>query len=104
MKEFFRFTLGKYSTISFSYEDFNYSVEETHKLIENKSNFTITYEGKENYKQLKKLFDSVDSEFLFNNGYQLYGLSCELKKQDEPLFKKYLVKRRLKIYESDNSC
>ena len=98
----FCFTVGQYSKFSFNSEDFNSSVEETHRLIENKSHFVITYEGKENYKQLKKLFDAVDSEFLFNNGYQLYGLSCELKKQDEPLFKKYLAKRRIKIYESDN--
>lgn len=102
MEQFFKFTVGKYSKITYTSADFISSAEEIHKLIDNRSNFVITYEGKENYKQLKKLFDAVDSEFLFNNGYQLFGLSCELKKQVEPLFKKYLAKRRLKIHESDN--
>lgn len=102
MENYFHFTVGLYSKFSFKCSDFDYSIEETHRLIENKSHFVITYNGNDNYNQLKKLFDTVNSEFLFNNGYQLYGLSSELKKQDEPLFKKYLVKRRLKIYEGNN--
>jgi hypothetical protein len=101
MEENYHFTIGLYSKFSFN-SDFEYAVKKTHDLINTKSHFVITYNGDNNYKKLKELSDSVDSEYLFNNGYQLYGLSCELKKQDEPMFKKYLAKKRIECYESDN--
>jgi len=101
MDENYHFTVGKYTKFSFN-TDFDSAVKETHDLIDSKSYFTITYSGDNNYQKLKELFEIVDSEYLFNNSYQLFGLSCVLEKKHEPKFKKYLAKKRIQFYESDN--
>jgi hypothetical protein len=99
MSKNYHFTIGNYTLFSFDV-NFEDAIKETHNLINSKSKFVITYKGENNYSKLKELFDAVDSEYLFNNGYQLYGLSCELKNEDEYDFKKYLAKKRIDCYEN----